>query len=197
MDIIILEKLLKIAKELKSEYVYIKGNSIYGVDISFIYIKYMEFENEYNINMCFSVTKMTKFLKEVSLNEIKLINSNILYSSFDNTIEINNISLINKIESMIININNLLNSRQKSISDCDIRGDKGFEYAVESKSADGIGIFKYDNYVMTIFKNLIPLKKSDKVFLSIYNIDSNMFLSNFTISRRNSKIEVYVMYLHL
>lgn len=196
INIAILQDLLKVAKELKSEYVYINGNNIYGVDISFIYLKYMEFENKYNMNICFSVSKMTKFLKEVCLNEIKLVNPNLLYSSFDNTLEINNISLINKIESMIININNLKMSKT-TVQEQKVRGNVQFEYALESKSADGTGIFTHDKYVMTIFKNLIPLKKTDEVFLTIYDIDSRMFLSNFTVQRRKMKIEVYIMYLHL
>ena len=196
INITILQDLLKVSKELKSEYVYITGNSIYGVDVSFIYLKYMEFENQYNMNICFSVSKMTKFLKEVCLNEIKLVNPNLLYSSFDNTLEINNISLINKIESMIININNL-KTNEITIDCQNIRGIPQFEYILESKSADGTGIFTYDKYVMTLFKNLIPLKKSDEVFLTIHDIDSKMFLSNFTVQRRKLKIEVYIMYLHL
>lgn len=196
INIAILQDLLKVAKELKSEYVYINGNNIYGVDISFIYLKYMEFENKYNMNICFSVSKMTKFLKEVCLNEIKLVNPNLLYSSFDNTLEINNISLINKIESMIININNLKMSKT-TVQEQKVRGNVQFEYALESKSADGTGIFTHDKYVMTIFKNLIPLKKTDEVFLTIYDIDSRMFLTNFTVQRRKMKIEVYIMYLHL
>lgn len=196
INITILQDLLKVSKELKSEYVYITGNNIYGVDNSFIYLKYMEFENQYNMNICFSVSKMTKFLKEVCLNEIKLVNHNLLYSSFDNTLEINNISLINKIESMIININNL-KTNEITIDCQNIRGIPQFEYILESKSADGTGIFTYDKYVMTLFKNLIPLKKSDEVFLTIHDIDSKMFLSNFTVQRRKLKIEVYIMYLHL
>lgn len=196
INIAILQDLLKVAKELKSEYVYINGNDIYGVDELFIYIKYMEFDNKYNMNICFSVNKMSKFLKEVCLNEIKLVNPNLLYSSFDNTLEINNISLINRIEAMIININNL-KMKKISVENLNVRGIPQFEYVLESKSADGTGIFVYDKYVMTIFKNLIPLKKSDNALLTIYDIDEKMFLSNFTVQRRKTKIEVYIMYLHL
>lgn len=196
MNITILQDLLKVSKELKSDYVYINGNDIYGVDDSFIYIKYMQFDNIYNINICFSVTSMATFLKNVCLNEIKLVNPNLLYSSFDNTLEINNISLINKIEAMIININNL-KMKQISVQNEPVRGIPEFEYVLESKSADGTGIFVYNKYVMTIFKNLIPLKKSDTVLLTIHDIDEKMFLSNFTVQRRKLKIEVYIMYLHL
>lgn len=196
MNITILQDLLKISKELKSDYVYINGNDIYGVDDSFIYIKYMQFDNIYNINICFSVTSMATFLKNVCLNEIKLVNPNLLYSSFDNTLEINNITMINRIEAMIININNL-KMKQISVENQSVRGIPEFEYVLESKSADGTGIFVYDKYVMTIFKNLIPLKKSDSVLLTIHDIDEKMFLSNFTVQRRKLKIEVYIMYLHL
>lgn len=196
MNITILQDLLKVSKELKSDYVYINGNDIYGVDDSFIYIKYMQFDNIYNINICFSVTSMATFLKNVCLNEIKLVNSNLLYSSFDNTLEINNITMINRIEAMIININNL-KMKQISVQNEPVRGIPEFEYVLESKSADGTGIFVYDKYVMTIFKNLIPLKKSDSVLLTIHDIDEKMFLSNFTVQRRKLKIEVYIMYLHL
>lgn len=196
MNITILQDLLKVSKELKSDYVYINGNDIYGVDDSFIYIKYMQFDNIYNINICFCVTSMATFLKNVCLNEIKLVNPNLLYSSFDNTLEINNITMINKIEAMIININNL-KMKQTSVQNEPVRGIPEFEYVLESKSADGTGIFVYDKYVMTIFKNLIPLKKSDTVLLTIHDIDEKMFLSNFTVQRRKLKIEVYIMYLHL
>lgn len=198
MDINILQDLLKIAKELKSTYVYIKGNYIYGVDESFVYLKMMEFNNIYNINISFVVNDMATFIKNVDLNEIKLPNPNLLYSSFDNTLEINNISLVHNIESMINSLSFNMNTSNKRIVLEPVRGLEDFEYILESKSADGSAIFRYNKYNMTIFKNLIPIKKSDKVYLTIYDdIDGGRFLSNFTVDRKKTKIEVYIMYLHL
>lgn len=197
MDINILQELLKLAKELKATYVYIKENYIYGVDEGFVYLKVMEFNNIYNINISFVVNDMATFIKNVDLNETKLPTPNLLYSSFDNTLEINNISMINTIESMINSLSFNMNMSQKRIILEPIRGIQDFEYILESKSADGSSIFRYNNYNMTIFKNLIPIKKSDKVYLTIYDIDNTKFLSNFTVDRKKTKIEVYIMYLHL
>lgn len=193
----ILDKFLKLGKEIKSAYIYIIGNNVYGVDESFIYLKHTTFENTYNIDMAFNLNAMGTFIKNISLNQIKLVNPNLLYSSFDNTIEINNPELINRILTMVNNINNLLVSNNKTIERIPVRGESNFEYALESKAADGTSIFIYNKYVMTIFKNLLPLKKSDKVFLSIIDSKSATFLSNFTIERSKTKIEVYIMYLHL
>lgn len=197
MDINILQDLLKIAKELKANYVYIKGNYIYGANEGFVYLKMMEFNNIYNINISFVVNDMATFIKNVALNEIKLPNPNLLYSSFDNTLEINNMTMINTIESMIQSISYNMSISHKKIISEPVRGIQDFEYILESKSSDGSSMFRYNNYNMTIFKNLIPIKKADKVYLTIYDIDNTKFLSNFTVDRKKTKIEVYIMYLHL
>lgn len=197
MDINILEYLFKISKEVKSPLIYIKGNNLYGVDENFVYLKHTIIDNIYGIDIAFKTNDMNAFIKGVDLNEIKLVGSNILYSSFDNTVEINNNDMIMNIERMIMNINNMTSYCNNKLLVSNIREIEEFENILAYKSAQGIGIFRYQNYVMTIYNNLLPVKKADKLELMIYNINERSFLSNFSIIRKKSRIEVYIMYLHM
>lgn len=197
MDIKILQFLFEVAKLVKSPLVYIKGNDLYGVDEQFVYLKHAKIENEYGISMAFSHQQMNNFLKNVDLNEIKFVGENILYSSFDNTLEINNLDLIHNIERMINSINGMLTTSFKKVVVNNIRSIPEFENILTYKSADGIGMFRYDKYVMTLYNNLLPIKKSDKLELNIYDINDRSFLSNFSIIRKKARIDVYIMYLHL
>lgn len=197
MDINILEFLFKISKEVKSPLIYIKGNDLYGVDEQFVYLKHTVIDNIYGINISFVSNEMNTFLKNVDLNEIKFVGKNILYSSFDNTIEINNNDMINNIERMIMSINNMTSYCNNRLVVNNMREIQEFENILAYKSADGIGIFRYGKYAMTIYNNLLPVKKADKLELTIYDLNDRSFLSNFSVVRKKSRIEVYIMYLHM
>ena len=197
MDINILEYLFKISKEVKSPLVYIKGNDLYGVDEQFVYLKHTKVDNIYGIDIAFVSKDMNAFLKNVDLNEIKFVGQNILYSSFDNTLEINNTDMIMNIERMIMSINNMTSYCTNKLLVDNVRDIQEFEEIMAYKSADGAGIFRYDKYVMSIYNNLIPVKKSDKLELVIYDLNERSFLSNFNIKRKKQIIEVYIMYLHM
>lgn len=197
MDINILEYLFKVSKEVKSPLVYIKGNDLYGVDEQFVYLKHTKIDNIYGINIAFVSKDMNTFLKNVDLNEIKFVGENILYSSFDNTLEINNMDMINNIERMAMSIANMTSYCPTKLTVSNMRELEDFENIMTFKSADGIGIFRYQNYVMTLYNNLIPMKKADKLELTIYDLNERSFLSNFSIVRKKSRIEVYIMYLHM
>lgn len=196
MDINILEFLFKVSKEVKSPLIYIKGNDLYGTDEQFVYLKHTKIDNMYGINISFVSKDMNTFLKNVDLNEIKFVSQNILYSSFDNTLEINNMDMIMNIERMITSLSNITNSYNPLLVE-NVRDIQDFENILAYKSADGIGIFRYNHYVMTIYNNLLPIKKADKLDLVIYDLNNRSFLSNFLIKRKKQIIEVYIMYLHM
>ena len=66
------------------------------------------------------------------------------------------------------------------------------------KKADGIIYFKYNGYFMTLFSGLLPINKSDKIHLTIYNQSTiNTFIANFTIIKKKFKVNIYLAYLNI
>lgn len=196
MNYKILEDILKIVKMLKCDYVLINGNNIYGTNEGFNIFRYMEFDNKDNIKMCFVVNSMVKFLKNIGMNEIQ-IKGPLLYSSFDNTIDIFNPILESDISNMHFRLYDKFNESYHKVIDVPILEDINFQKTLELKSADGAMSYKYDKYIMYIYNNLIPCNKGDKILLNIYDDLSCSFLATFITVKKKYKIHTSVMYLHI
>ena len=189
-------EIIEIAKLLKSDIIYIIGNTIYGTDSNFTYLKQMTFENTVGINICYEQKLMNDFIK-LCTNTITLENNSlmsnieVLYINNENHIR-NIVNLNNKINQIVLNNYNNLNVDNA-------RDNQEFENAISLKTAQGIGLYRVsEEYILSIFKGLLPINKKDKTSLSIYDVDYNRFLTRFVISKpKNKVIIVNVMYLKI
>lgn len=189
-------EIIEIAKLLKSDIIYIIGNTIYGTDSNFTYLKQMTFENTLGINICYEQKLMNDFIK-LCTNTITLENNSlmsnieVLYVNNENHIR-NIVNLNNKINQIVLNNYNNLNVDNA-------RDNQEFENAISLKTAQGIGLYRIsEEYILSIFKGLLPINKKDKTSLSIYDVDYNRFLTRFVISKpKNKVIIVNVMYLKI
>lgn len=112
-------------------------------------------------------------------------------------------SIIPPIGWMTINNMNYLYSLEANVNYDDISNDVDILKLQSSLSKDGLIMYRKDGYVMTIYKGLLPLNKSDNLSLKIYNdISQNgnieFFTSIFTVMKKKSKsINVFLKYRYL
>lgn len=112
-------------------------------------------------------------------------------------------SIIPPIGWMTINNMNYLYSLEANVNYDDISDDVDIIKLQSSLSKDGLIMYRKDRYLMTIYKGLLPLNKSDKLSLKIYdeiseNGNVDFFTSIFTIIKKKSKsIKVFLKYRYL
>lgn len=188
--------MIEYAKCLKADIVYIYGNYIYGTDIGFSYLKQTMFNNELNLNICYIQKDMNNFMKEAT--DTIIFNSNMIASNTC-VLSVNNPIHINSFNRLSTNVNEINFSTQPSLVIDDIRSNNEFEDSINLKASQGIGLCKVnEEYIITLFKNLLPINKKDKVSLEIRDLVSDRFMSRFTINKpKNVSIMVDIMYLKI
>lgn len=191
-----LRELIEFAKVLKSDIVYISGNIIYGTDEGFTYLKQIEFINTLNVTMCYKQSDMNNFIKLATL-DIEYSN-NTLYSNIE-SVQVYNEVYIKSILRLYTAINEIIFNNIPKINVENVRDSNEFEQAIALKSSQGIGMYRVnEEYVLAIFKSLLPINKKDKVSLLITDVDNYRFLSRFTISKpKNINILVDILYLKI
>lgn len=189
-------ELVEMTKVLKSDIIYIFGNIIYGTDSNFTYLKQMTFDNVLGISICYEQKLMNDFIKLCT--DTIVLDNNVLLSNIER-LYINNDAYIRNILELERKINEMVLVNTNTINVDNVRENSQFEHAISLKSAQGIGLYKInEEYILSIFKGLLPINKSDKVSLSIYDINDNRFLSRFIVSKpKNKIITVSVMYLKI
>ena len=66
-----------------------------------------------------------------------------------------------------------------------------------SKTSGSI-LYKYDeNHLMTLFAGVVPLNKSDKLFLKICDNSESTFIARFRAEKKSFNVFVYLLYLKL
>ena len=190
-----IRELIEFAKVLKSDIIYIVGNMIYGTDLNFTYLKQVEYENTLGITLCYKQHDMNNFIKASTLD---IVYENGLLCSNIEKIDILNPVLANNMNNLFNAINNL--SIQPVVHHIDnVRGVDEFEYAIALKSSQGISMYRIsEQYILTLFKNLLPINKKDTVSLSIRDVDDYRFISRFIISKpKKVTIQVDIVYLKI
>ena len=80
----------------------------------------------------------------------------------------------------------------------DLKSNEEFMSIMAMKSWDGQSLFRLNRkYILTIFTGLIPLNKSDKISLDIYDIDNYSYIAKFIINKGKFVINKYVRYFYL
>jgi len=104
-----------------------------------------------------------------------------------------------ELEMMYMNILSILSS--KIVPDLvvdSVKSNEEFMKILSNKSADGANFFKInDKYIMSIYSGLLPINKSDKVSLEIYNIDEYSYISKFIINKGKFVINKFIKYLFI
>lgn len=63
---------------------------------------------------------------------------------------------------------------------------------------DGCMYYIHDNrYFITLFAGLLPLNKSDKIYLTIYEDSDTSFITEFKICKKKFAVYVYIAYLNV
>ena len=190
-----IRELIEFAKVLKSEIIYIIGNMIYGTDSNFTYLKQVEYENVLEITLCYVQHDMNNFIKASTLDivyENGMLYSNVEQIDVTNPIYANNINKLFNAVNMV-SLNPIVYHMDN------IRGIEDFEYGIALKSTQGIYMYKInEEYILSIFKNLLPINKKDSVSITIRDIDNYRFISRFIIFKpKKVTIQVDIVYLKI
>ena len=179
------------AKALKQKnFIIIINNNntiIAGIDNVNACIKFVELQTNlfYNTalnNIIINARELSAFVKTITIEsefEIKQKNDTNLY-----------ISSMNAELSFIINRYINLNKTYDIINYCNTNTPTISEENVTDKLTDLFSIHKddgciyykhYNKYYMTLFYGLLPINKSDKILLSIYNNSNISFIARFKV----------------
>ena len=189
------------AKALKQKDIVIIDNAMIGLDNIQNIVSYTLLDNNFFINhfngIIINQRELTSFIKTISIESdfeiefigniasIKTISGGELLLKFDKAIAelaCNNYRYVaslahNSIESKIPDIAYRLQSMNKT---------------------DGAIIINHEGYQMTIFPSILPINKSDELYISI--IDSfnyNTFVARYRIKKKKFDIITYVNYLKI
>lgn len=190
-----IRELIEFAKVLKSDIVYVIGNMIYGTDSSFTYLKQVEYENTLGISLCYVQHDMNNFIKASTLDIV--YENGMLYSNVEQ-IDVTNPVYANNINNLF-NAINMISTNPVVHHIDNIRGVEDFECGISLKSTQGIFMYKFnEEYILSIFKNLLPVNKKDAVSITIRDIDNYRFISRFIISKpKKVNIQVDIVYLKI
>lgn len=198
-------------KALKSNYVTVKGNMLLGLDEQNTHLK------TYNMNTNITIPPFTIITKELGAKfYANITDTNIIIDTDMCSIYCpNNLSYANEVGPMI-SFGNCLSSSQMiydrimielfnitnngKILYKEITDEPGFLEINNLKSSAGAKIYipEVDNtYKMYLFKGAIPVNKSDKVFLTIYDL-GHTFIGKFTVHKKKlNPVDVYFRFIKI
>ena len=166
-----------LAKELKCEYIVVKGNYIYGTDENFVHVTYIK-HNE--IDLWDFQDKFISY-RLLSAGEIEII---------DNFKR-------NKFIQLISNIS-MLETFPVSTSHTNIDEREDFKAIMNKKAGEGLTNFCLDDkHILFISKSLVPINKKDKLNIDVREVDKNKFLAEFIISKGKMVLHKFYMFMHL
>jgi hypothetical protein len=150
--------------------------------------------------MQFNTRELSAFMKSITIEtelDILIDNTNYsIYISNNNSNIILNKVNINLLEKFTI-INNEINTKG-IICNSELINDK-ISKLFEMHKADGCLYYIHHNkYYITMFPGMLPLNKSDKVFLEIIGHDQyKYFIAHFEIKKKKYTINIFIRYLKL
>lgn len=189
------------AKALKQKNFMYKNNLLIGLDNIndiLIYTKIPDTPINYSdISIIFNTRALSAFIKTLSvetefninINDIEVVGHNgSMPISFDKQLiymATNKYIYGSKIEEC----NNFLYS-ENCIND-------NIQNLFTMHKSDGAMYLNYNNLLLTIFPGMIPLNKSDKVFVTIFGKNNTSFIAKFRVKKKKFEIITYVSYLYI
>jgi len=150
--------------------------------------------------MIYNNNDMREFIKPFTIVDTIFIEGDYIKSNLGSFICIMDRDNLFRIHNTIENIEGMISSFSLDYNCENLKDDDVFNQLLECKSGDGVGLYKIDKrFILSIYKNMLPLNKKDTVSLNIYDINPKLyFLSRFVVKKpKNIIINVYIMYLHL
>ena len=165
-----------LSKEMKCEYVVVRGNIIYGTDENFVHVSYIR-HNEIDL---WDLQDRYIIAKPLSDGEIKEIDD---YKIF---------RFMKLLDSFSLILQNIpISFYYEKVSD---RED--FKSIINKKAAEGLTKFQLDDdHMMFISKSLVPINKKDNLDINVRDIDNDKFLGEFIISK--GKLTIYKSYMFM
>lgn len=206
--------IVDLVKAMKTDIFYISGPNILGTDSEFRTLKIVRMNSVFPIKVLATTLSLQSFVKgfssamELSIDTetgtimeypcigfSSIFNCNLLHPDFYNT--------IGRIE-YLYNISEFLNTRKPDVYIQSLHSTDSFLEAMGKKSKDGNLIFDVGqyadtdrHYLISTYSGLLPVNKSDKLNLSIYDLDDSRFMAHFSILKKKLAIELYISYLRL
>ncbi len=190
------------AKSLKHrDFVFI-NNILIGLDNLNIYIcKVILDTNKLTniplVGLMFNQKELSKFVKSLTMESSFHIDENISINHFYTSMGAEELNI--RIDH---NINNFALSRLQETNNMDsqlivppedITGD--IEKLFALRKTDGAFYYVYkNNYYMTLFSGLLPLNKSDKVFVNVLDNTPSTFITRFTVKKSKFNLSIYLAY---
>ena len=187
-----LNEILTAAKTMKCEYIYINEyGQIYGIDGFYIY-KRLNMFIEVPIPLILVTNELINLLKTKTLNDQVSIQWGSQYSILTEEIE-SKLFLKNQIDSQLSIINSLL-QLPVSTEISDIKQNPVYTEMVNSSASKGNFFIKLtDDCIISLYKGLLPVNKSDDILIRIRKLDDKFNFINFSILKKKSiVIDVYM-----
>lgn len=187
-----LNEILTAAKIMKCEYIYINEyGQIYGIDGFYIY-KRLNMFIEVPIPLILVTNELINLLKTKTLNDQVSIQWGSQYSILTEEIE-SKLFLKNQIDSQLSIINSLL-QLPVSTEISDIKQNPVYTEMVNSSASKGNFFIKLtDDCIISLYKGLLPVNKSDDILVRIRKLDDKFNFINFSILKKKSiVIDVYM-----
>ena len=195
------------AKALKQKEFQIYDNIIIGTDNINNYVCYVRLSDEFINNdisgFIINQRELSAFVKSITIEtEFELTydildNKYYIYSnssklSFSNNTEYRTIHLI---EQQIIKANSI----DKSVpyySETDVTFELTDLFSL--KKDDGCFYYNFRGiYFITLFNGLLPLNKSDKVYITIFPNNRESFIARFRVKKKKFTVNIYLAYLYV
>lgn len=199
----LLTEILKESKPLKSERITIINDSIYGSNLDYTIIKYKKTNIDINIKISFISKDMALFIRNIEkMNDpIIITDYNIICGDF--SIEINNIYQENHIIEIYSKFTSFTfyNNPIITIDDAKEYMDK----VLQCKAAEKDLIKINRDHIMIMHGSMLPINKSDKVSLKIYDYTisdkynyNNSSIYEYTIFKKSlNPITVFMLCLNI
>lgn len=186
-------KIIDIVRGMKSKVVNIYPDKIIGSD---------DDEGSYSlISEVICDTKATRKYR-IHADILKYINS---MDNIDNYNEaLSNLSIssgyvgIDILEQRYITALNMTTRHESDYIVADLKENNDFNEIIAKKAKYGASLLALNNkYVLSIYKGLVPVNKSDKLSLELFDINDTMFIARFAVNKRKFIINKYVQYLFI
>ena len=152
------------------------------------------------VGLIINQRELSKFMKSITTEFefcIDVIGMNFitLLHSMTETLKINaNLSISQNKLNTISTINQFNNIEEQDVSET-----IGLNYLYAMTKTSGIKMYQYDsNHILTLFGGLVPLAKSDKLYLAINDLmDGITFLTRFRVHKKIGDIIIIIRYIKL
>ena len=186
------------AKSFKEKVFIFYYGKLYSVNDN--YIKYTSHVNtEFDIPCMFVYRELSAFIKTITIEtELRGVGDGELYTFTANTGIEMKVRVPNK--HFMDNFNYRINNFFNLVSHYDVNeyGDitEELQELFNMKKVDGSMLYNKDGYIMTLIYGSLPLNKSDKVSLAIYNMGTT-FVARFNVIKKNTTITTFIRYIRI